>query len=158
VLRNGRNIVAQYGEIVMFAQILDGFRKMSESSWRMQEDVLKGWAQQWSAFPPMGTRTPNEWSSVAPKRWLDLTLDFMNGQRASLDVAYKSGIRLIEQALGATDARTPEDYRRVMEELWGQLFELYKQQSETQFRELYRWAAEFDPSRETRETRERAKS
>ena len=70
------------------------------------------------------------------KRWLEFASDTLNKQRALLDSLYRSGIELIEHAFRVTEAKSPEDYRRLVEELWRKLSDSFKAQSEAQLREF----------------------
>ena len=74
------------------------------------------------------------------KRWLALGLDLLTKHRASLDSTYAAGIQLIEQSFGAAGARSPEEYRRMTEELWRKLFDTYRSQAEAQFEALKNWS------------------
>jgi hypothetical protein len=49
---------------------------------------------------------------------------------------YKSGIDIIEVAFRLSEAKSSEDYRRMVEEFWRKVFAVYKDQSETQIREF----------------------
>ena len=116
----------------MIDQILDGFRKISESSLHTTQDLFKTWTQNWATSP---LTTPGEWGD-AQKRWQEAASEALNKHRAVLDATYKSGIELIEHTFRFTDARSPEDYRRLVEELWRKLTDTFKAQSETQYREI----------------------
>lgn len=124
----------------MFDQIFESFRKASESSLQMQQDVFKQWTQQWQAAPTSATGASTEWARDLQKRWVDLTLEMLNDHRTSLDNAYKSAIQAVEQTFRVSEAKSPEDYRKVAEDLGRKLFETFKQQSETQFREFQKWS------------------
>lgn len=128
----------------MLEQPFEGFRKASESSLQLQQELFKHWAQQWMATPPsVGAST--EWARNFQKRWIELTLDSLNKHRESLEAAYRSGIQLIEQAFRVSEAKSSEDYRKIAEDLWKKLFDTFKAQSETQLRELLKWAeSSFD--------------
>jgi hypothetical protein len=129
----------------MFEQIFDGVRKASESSFKLQQDALRSWTQGWFNAPGVAPGVSNEFSATFQKRWVDLTIDLLNKHRASIDAAYKSGIQLIERAFRATDARSPEDYRDMVEDVWRQVFDTIRTQSESQMREFQKWADEsFD--------------
>lgn len=119
----------------MFDQLFESFRKASESSLQAQQDFFKSWAQQWPSTPLSGSSTPSDWSE-AQKRWLEATSEALNKHRSFLDSTYKSGIELIEHGFRFTEARTPEDYRRLVEELWRKLTDTVKTQSESQYREI----------------------
>ena len=60
----------------------------------------------------------------------------LNRHREAIDGIYKSGIQLIEQSLQAGEAKSPDEYRRIVEDLWRKLFDLQKEQSESQFRDF----------------------
>jgi len=77
-----------------------------------------------------------EWGRVSQKRWVELAVETLNRHREALDTAYRSGIQLIEQSYNLTDAKSADDYRRNVDELWRKLFDLQKQQSESQIRDF----------------------
>lgn len=119
----------------MFDQFFESFRKASESSLQAQQDLLKSWAQQWPSTPMTAAGMTNDWAEVQ-KRWLEAATEALNKHRSMMDTTYKSGIELIEQAFRFTEARNPEDYRRMMEDLWRKLTDTFKAQSESQYREI----------------------
>jgi hypothetical protein len=133
----------------MFEQIMDGVRRASESSLQMQQEMLRGWSRLWSFSPPGGASTgmPGmpamtgmpDFARGAQKRWLELGIEVLNRHREGLDQMYKAGIQLIEQAFHAGEAKSPEDYRRTVEDLWRKLFELQKSQAESQVRDFQTW-------------------
>ena len=123
----------------MFEQAFEGFRRASESSLQLQQELFRTWAQQWLTTPPnVGVST--EWGRTFQKRWTELTLELLNKHRESIEVAYKSGIALAEQAFRVGDAKSSEDYRRIAEEMWKKLFETLKVQSENQLRDFLKLA------------------
>jgi hypothetical protein len=121
----------------MLDALCESFRKASESSLQIQQDVVKHWAQQWQATASTATAAaPAEWSRTVQQRWLEVTLDLMNQHREAIDSAYRSGIQIVEQAFRISEAKSSEDYRRMAEDLWRKLFEVFKGQSEIQFRDF----------------------
>jgi hypothetical protein len=120
----------------MLDQMFDCFRKASESSLQLQQEMFKQWAQQWPAMPVNAAGTSAEWFQTFQKRWIEFMADSLNKHRESLDSTYKCGIQVIEQAFHLPEAKTPEDYRRMVEELWRKLFTVYKDQSESQLRDV----------------------
>jgi len=81
------------------------------------------------------------WTRNFQKRWAELTVESLNKHRESLDSIYRSGIQLIEQTFRVSEAKTSDDYRRVVEDLWRKLLDVYKEQSESQVRDFQNWAA-----------------
>ena len=82
-------------------QFFDSFRKASESSLQMQQEMLKHWTDRWAAGAPPSPNAPSEASQKLQKRWLALGVELLNKHRASLDETYGAGIQLIEQSFGA---------------------------------------------------------
>jgi len=125
----------------MLTQLLDSFRKMSESSLQTGQEVFKQWVQhaQPQSFASKGT--PAEWTEAFQKRWTESTSEALNKHRELLDATYKSGIELIEQSFRLGDARSLEDQRKLVEELWRKMSDAFKSQSEAQLRELQSAAA-----------------
>jgi hypothetical protein len=123
----------------MFDQLIDGVRKASESSLQMQQEMFKHWTKLFTgpaqdAGAQAGAQA--EWGRTSQKRWLELGVEMLNRHREAVDSIYKSGIQLIEQTFHVTDAKSPDDYRQMVEDLWRKLFDLQKQQSENQFRDF----------------------
>jgi hypothetical protein len=124
----------------MFAQLFESFRRATEATLQAQQDVFRQWVQQWPSVPVSSQGTTGEWSEAVQKRWLDSTKGLLNKQRELLDSTYRSGIDVIEQGFRVTDAKSPEEYRRLVEELWSKLSDSFKQQSESQFRDFQKAA------------------
>jgi hypothetical protein len=120
--------------------ILESFRKVSESSLQMQQEMLKQWTDRWTGSASQTQSASTEASQNVQRRWLALGLDLLNKHRASLDSTYAAGIQLIEQSFGTAAARSPEEYRRMTEELWRKLFDTYRSQAEAQFEALKDWS------------------
>ena len=125
----------------MFDQLVDGVRKASESSLHMQQEMFRHWTRVWLSAAPgsMGMSTVNDWSRGSQKRWLQIGVEMLNKHREALDSVYKAGIQIIEQSFHVADAQSADDYRRLVEELWRKLFDLQKEQAESQFRDFQQW-------------------
>jgi hypothetical protein len=119
----------------MFDQLIDGVRKASESSLQMQQEMFKHWTRLFSG-PAQEAGAQAEWGRGSQKRWLDLGVEMLNRHREAVDAIYKAGIQMIEQTFHVTEAKSADDYRRMVEDLWRKLFELQKEQSEAQFRDF----------------------
>lgn len=119
----------------MFDQLFESFRKASESSLHAQQEIFKQWLHHWPAAPLAAAGASSDWNEVQ-KRWFEATTEALNRHRAVLDSTYKSGIDVVEHSFRVSEARSPEDYRRLVEELWRKLSDTFKAQAETQFREF----------------------
>jgi len=101
----------------------------------MQQEMFKQWTRLF-AGTPVDAGAQGEWGRVSQKRWVDLAVEILNRHRETLDATYKSGIQIIEQTFQVAEAKTADDYRRMVEEIWRKLFDLQKSQSESQFRDF----------------------
>jgi hypothetical protein len=120
----------------MFDQFMDGIRRASESSFQMQQEMFRQWTRMWTSMPAVPGGVGADWNRASQKRWVDLGVEMLHKHREALDTTYKAGIEIIQQSFGVGEARSAEDYRRMMEDLWRKLFELQKQQAESQFRDF----------------------
>jgi len=125
----------------MMDQFFDNFRKASESSLQIQQEFLKQWTQPWLSGGPFGSAgAAGDAGRNVQRRWIELGVDLLNKHRQSVDATYAAGIQLIEQTFRVSDAKSPEDYRHVMEDLWRKLFDTFKTQSEAQFSAFQHWS------------------
>jgi ketosteroid isomerase-like protein len=126
----------------MIEQLMDNYRKASASWLQMQQDAFKQMAQQWLTTPQAPAGTSAEWGRDFQKRWLELAIEALNKHRESLETVYSSGIQIIDQTFRVTDveAKSTEDYRHLVEDLWRKLFDNFKTQSEAQMRDFQVWA------------------
>ena len=142
----------------MFDMILENYRKATESTMKLQQDVLRTWTMQWPqmfgaqtfGLPFMGgpastgvrsgSAMPGaawlEQLSDAQKKWGETVTDMLNKHRESLDAQYKAGIRTIEEAFKVGEAKDPQQFRRLTEELWKHSFECLKTVAEAQTRDV----------------------
>jgi hypothetical protein len=124
----------------MFDQMFDTFRKASESALQMQQEMLKNWTQQWMAAPTKATSGSADWGRTFQKRWVELGVELLNKHREALDSTYRTGIDVIEQSFRTSEARSPDEYRAMLEDLWRKLFETFKAQAESQFHDFQTWS------------------
>ncbi len=124
----------------MFDQVFDSIRKASEFSLHMQQETLKYWADHWMSFTPLTGDGQSEWTQDFQRRWADAAIDLLNRHRNALDAAYKSGTDLIQHTFQVSTAQSPEEYRRIAEDLWRKLFDTFREQADMQLRDLHRWS------------------
>jgi hypothetical protein len=126
----------------MFDQVVDTFRKAIDSSMQIQQEMFRQFVQQWSQVP--GAPTPgsviaNTWADqvhAIQRKWAQTITDLLNRHREVLDSQYRAGIRTIEDAFRVGEAKDPEQFRKLTEELWRQSFDSMKTVIETQIRDL----------------------
>ncbi len=124
----------------MLDQLFELSRKAIESSLEMQQVMFKQWTQNWlSTSPAAGVSA--DWGGAMRRRWVELTVEALNKQREAVDSTYKVCIESIERLARMSDARSAEEWVRAVEEVWAKVFEGFKGQAESQFRDFQTWAA-----------------
>jgi hypothetical protein len=124
----------------MLDQLFELSRKAAESSLQMQQVMFKQWTQNVLSTSPAAVGISADWGGTLRKRWVELTLDTLNKQRETIDAAYKTGMQTIEQLARVSEAKSAEEAVRSVEDVWGKLFEGFKSQAESQFRDFQTWA------------------
>ncbi|MGA8743185.1 MAG: hypothetical protein WB561_18500 [Terracidiphilus sp.] len=119
----------------MLNQLFEDFSKASESSLQMQQEMLKMWTQQWLSSSH-STGVSAEWARTFEKRWIELAIEMLNRHKEGLESTYSSGIQTIEQTFRLSEAKSSDEYRRMVEGLWQQLLKTSMDQSEAQLREF----------------------
>lgn len=134
----------------MFDVILENYRKATESTMKLQQDMLRSWTGQMFGVPSFGfplmggplsgSSLPGgafiEQLSAAQKKWGETVTEMLNKHRESLDAQYKAGIKTIEDAFKVGEAKDPQQFRRLTEELWKQSFECLKTVAESQMHDV----------------------
>ncbi len=124
----------------MFDQILDNYRKATESSLQFQQLMLRSFGQQWpSTFGVPIPTNPGAWPEQfykAQKQLGDTITDMLTKHRETLDTQYRAGIRSIEEAFRVGEAKDPEQFRKLSEELWRHSYECLKTLAESQMRDV----------------------
>jgi len=126
----------------MFDQILDTYRRAAESTLQFQQLMMRNWTtQQWpmmmgSMMPPGPGAAWLEQVHSLNRKWGDNVTGMLNKHREALDVQYKAGIKTIEDAFKVGEARDPEQFRKLTEELWKHSFEALRSVTEEQMREF----------------------
>jgi hypothetical protein len=131
----------------MTDQLLDDFRRISESLLVVQQDLLRQWQRLLlSTRPGFGDQSERE--KGLHKRWRELAMETLNKHRELVDSTYKCSNEFFERALRIADARSPDEYRQIVDEMWSQAFASLRERSEVQVRDFYNMAAmTFDMSR-----------
>lgn len=123
----------------MFNQMYENLSKASDSSFQLQQEMMKVWTQQWLSVP-QSLGVSAEFSRNLERRWIELSIEMLNRHKEVLEQNYASGIQLIEQTFRLSEAKSSEDYQRMVEELWRRLFASSMDKSEAQLQEFRRWA------------------
>jgi hypothetical protein len=124
----------------MFDQVFDSFRRATETTLQAQQDLFRQWMSQWPMFPmapgEAAGGTVNEDVRNLKKQWTDSVTALLTKHCETLDSQYRAGIKTFEEALRTAEAKNPEEFRRLTEELWRKSFEVLKQTIENQIHDF----------------------
>jgi hypothetical protein len=124
----------------MFDQVFDSFRRATETTLQAQQDLFRQWMSQWPMFPmapgEASDGTVSEDVRNLKKQWTESVTALLTKHCETLDSQYRAGIKTIEEALRTTEAKNPEEFRRLTEELWRKSFEVLKQTIENQIHDF----------------------
>lgn len=144
----------------MVDQVLETFRKATESTMQLQQEMFRQWTQQMGTVPGFVEKVAapvSKGSSTAAKAPTLPTLgqmvhtpeqlvayqkqlaesvsELLKKHRKTLDAQYEAGAKIIEEAFKVGQAKSPEEFRRLTEALWKQSFDCLKSVAEDQVRE-----------------------
>jgi hypothetical protein len=136
----------------MFEQVLDNFRRASESTIQFQQEMFRQWNRQWTQATGVSKTAsaaytdPGAWAEQFrefQKYWAKSVTDLLRKHKDTLDAQYESGVQAIEDAFKLADAKDPEHYRRLTEELWRHSFDCLKTVVQDQMREFQTMSETF---------------
>lgn len=141
----------------MLDQMLDTFRKATESTMHFQQQMFRQWTEQMSHIPGMAGLVPESTPAPAPAptppavppatatldqvrelqtKWAGMVSDMLHRHREALDAQYAAGIKTIKEAFKVGEARDPAHFRILTEELWKQSFETLQSVAQEQLKEF----------------------
>jgi hypothetical protein len=121
----------------MFEQVFDEYRKVVDSSFKMQQDMYRHWMNGWPVKSPEVSKVVERGAIKDQihnyqRKWSQTLAEIMEKNREILNQQYKCGIDAIASAFHVTQARTPEQYWRSTQEFWRRSFDTYKTSVEAQ--------------------------
>lgn len=120
----------------MFEQLFETFRRASESSSQTQQELYRQWLQQLPNSPLNVAGLSADQAVAFQKKLAEAVTEALNRHRESLHAIYGSGIQVIERIFRVAEAKTPDNYRHLLEEVWRKLADTFREQSESQFHEF----------------------
>jgi len=129
----------------MFDQVLDNFRKATESTIQLQQEMFRQWTRQMANVPGVPkTPTvpfadPSAWVEQfheLQKFWAKSVGELLKKHKDTLDAQYESGVKTIEDAFRLGGSKDPAQYQRLTEELWRHSFDCLKTVVDDQMREF----------------------
>jgi len=117
----------------MFTQAYENFRKATESTVHLQQEMFKTWINLWPGAP-VASPAWGEKVQRFQKKWAETLGEIVKRQRDMTETNFKAGLKNIEKAFQIGEAKTPEELRAKSIELWQKCFEDIRQVYEAQLR------------------------
>jgi hypothetical protein len=108
----------------------------------LQQEMFKQYAQQWP-WPANAAGASADWIPQFQKRWAEFTSEWLSRNRESLETMHKLALEMIEVTSRLYESKSPEEYRRGMDEVRTKMIETFKDQSEAQLRDFQKMAEKW---------------
>jgi len=114
-----------------FDQVYDNFRKATESTLHMQQDLFRQWITFWPSFPKL---QPPWFEQVQhfQKEWTQANAELTKKYLEAWDRQYKIGVESLEGALRLAEAKDPAEMRQQVLGLWQKSFDCLKDLAQAQ--------------------------
>jgi len=115
-----------------FEQVFENFRKTTEATVQMQQELFRQWTAFWPGFPK-----PQPWTEQFQKfqkEWSQALSGLTHKYQESWERQYKASMDSLEKAFQLTEAKDAEEFRQKMMELWQKSFDCLKDVAQTQMR------------------------
>jgi hypothetical protein len=117
----------------MLEQVQDTFRKATESTLQFQKEMFRCWTQV-PSIPTVDTGWTDQIQAFQ-KTLAQTITDSLNKHRETFDAQYRAGVSTLQNAFRVGEAKDPEQFRKLIEELWRQGVTCLKTVTEAQIRE-----------------------
>jgi hypothetical protein len=118
----------------MFEQMMDTFRKTTESALRVQQQMMQQWAQG-TGIAATPASTPMTEQVRAHQTQVAATFtEILKKHRETLDAQYGLGIQALEEAFRVGDSKDPAEFMKRTEELCKHGFDCIKAVADDQVR------------------------
>jgi len=114
-----------------FDQVFECFRKATESTLQMQQDLWSQWTAAWPVFP----KSLPPWTQQVQRfeeQWSQGMTELMRKYQQTWERQYKTGMESFEEALHLAEAKDPVEFRKQVMGLWQKSFENLKELAEAQ--------------------------
>jgi len=112
-----------------FDHAFDSFRKATEATVQMQQDLFHQWSSFWPGFPkPQLTEQCQQFHKEWSQAIAELTRKYLD----SFDQQYKAGTESLKKAFQLTEAKDSQEFRQNMLDLWQKSFDCLKNGAQIQ--------------------------
>lgn len=129
----------------MFEQVFDTLNRATESSVKMQQEMVQKWFEAFSTAPtmpnlPAASDALTQWR----KQWEEASGEMLKRQKQLVDQNFDAGIEALEKIFRLADSKSPPEFQEKVTELYRKSFQSLRQLSEAQMSEfktaMQKWA------------------
>ena len=120
----------------MFDQVFANLQKATESTVKMQQEVLQKWVEAFPTASPGVPSPPTEALAELPKKWQELSAEILKRQKAIVDQNYEAGLKSLEDVFSVAEAKSPQEYQDKVTELYRKSFDTLRELTEAQLNEF----------------------
>jgi len=114
-----------------FEQVFEDFRKITESTVKVQQDLLHQWTAMWpGCLKPLALTTDQ--LNPFQKEWTQALRELTGKYEEVWDQQYKAAMKSLEGALRLSEAKGSTELRQEMVQLWQKSFDCLKDLAQTQ--------------------------
>ncbi len=117
----------------MFNQVYENFRKATEATVQLQQEMFKTWFNFWPGAPTNAAFS-GEQVQQFQKKWAEFFGEMVKKQREITAEQFKVGVQNLEKVFHLAESKSPEELRTQSIELWKKCFGDIQQVYEAQFR------------------------
>jgi hypothetical protein len=114
-----------------FDRVYDDFRKATEATLQIQQDLFRQWVTFWPAFPKVQPSWVEQFQQFQ-KKWTQASAELTRKYLEAWDKQYKAGVESLEGALRMAEAKDPAELRQLVLGLWHKSFDSLKELAQTQ--------------------------
>ena len=114
-----------------FDQAYENFRKATESTLKMQQDLFRQWSTFWPDFPK-GAPAWKDQIQKFHKEWIKSATEWTQKYQETWDRQYKAGLESLEEAFRLGEYKDPTEFREKVVELWQKSFDALKELAQSQ--------------------------
>ena len=118
----------------MYDQVLGNMKQATETSLKMQQDVMQQWTALWPGLPAPQSAWVDKVRDFQ-KQWTDTVSELAHKHRNTLDQQYQVAIESLEEAMRVGEASNPEEFRQRTEQFFRKSLECMRDASEAQLKE-----------------------
>jgi hypothetical protein len=118
----------------MFDQAFESFRKATETTVQIQQEMFQKWVGLWMGLSPPAAPGVEQ-ARQFQKKWMEFVGEQFNRQRQVAEAQLQAGVEAIEKGFRLGEAKNVEELRTATLDLWRKCFAALKQTYETQVQE-----------------------